>query len=547
MELEEQEQIERYRAIQQAKIENNEIYYAMEDEILSQFKSEPEIDLELEDNHPPESDNEVEIEIPNIKEELSYELELQLLEGDQFKSKTIDGVVEILTRQHHFAQSKWGELYIYKDGVYITGAAKSIKHAANAIRRYFNLRDKDEPEEFDIEVEEEETSKKTKKKKKPLIDFNSRTLNEIVEAIKLGPQFLLEKPNLEILNLKNGLLYVFDGEIISLEPHDPTYRTTVQLNTHYDPSAQCPTWDKLIKDVFPEGSENLAWLIIAWLMFPITSIKKSVLLYGLGNDGKSIFLKGIKDFLGKENWSGISLHNLDDKFQGYGLVNKLANIDTDLSAKDLVDSSNIKRITGGDTLRIEQKYGMPFDYEPFARCIFSCNTFPTSNDKSQALKNRFIIVPFLNSFKENAQLKYEIESKLSDPLELAGVLNKALKALPILLREEFDSCKQFVVKSREILESNDSLPQWLNDYTIEDKDQKIPVEELHEAYCKAEPLDRARKSRVVFGKAIKEFRPNIERKQVREGFKKPWFYVGIGLLTEQIHLEEGEEDTSTWQ
>ena len=40
-----------------------------------------------------------------------------------------------------------------------------------------------------------------------------------------------------IINLKNGLYNVLDS---SFKEHSPEYYSTVQLNTHYDPTAKCP-------------------------------------------------------------------------------------------------------------------------------------------------------------------------------------------------------------------------------------------------------------------------------------------------------------------
>lgn len=474
------------------------------DEARAENKQEPEHEQDFEVVEPPETPH--------------YEIVLNLVNGDAKTSKTVQGTANIIMRNNHFAQDKANNLYVYKDGIYISQAEQSIKLAVKEIDDFYGN------------------------------NFKSLKAKEVIEYIKCSPKRLLEAPDIDILNCRNGLLYFFNGTPIDFNPNwDERYRTTVQINAKYDKKAICPTWDKLVADTFPAGSEELAWEIIAWLMFPLTSIKKSILFYGHGNDGKSIFLKGIHTFLGDDNVSSISLHNLSSRFQSTGLLGKLANIDTDLSAKDLADSSMIKRITGGDTIRVEQKYGMAFDYKPFVRCVFSCNTIPRSQDKSKALASRFIIIPFLNNFKENPALKSQIERQLASEEELSGVLNKAIAAWPRVLSNAFASTLKFDLTSKEILKSNDPLGAWLEEYTIDSLEGSVNATDLHNAYMKAEPKDFERKSAIGFTKAMKELKPEVEKKQVREGSKRPYHFCGIKLLEEEVTLEEGEEDTTAWQ
>jgi putative DNA primase/helicase len=75
---------------------------------------------------------------------------------------------------------------------------------------------------------------------------------------------------------------------------------------------------------------------------------------------------------------------------------------------------------------------LEFEYLQFAKLLFSANQPPRSDDSTQGFFRRWIVVPFSRTFEEGARdtiPRAELDSKLADPVELSGVLNKALDAL----------------------------------------------------------------------------------------------------------------------
>lgn len=268
------------------------------------------------------------------------------------------GIIKILSdkicRDNHFAQDAGGKLYRFSDGTYKRRADQFVKGH--------------------VKVLCEEHGRTG--------EWSSRLGSEVVEYIRIDRPELWERPPLEILNVRNGLLRIADRKLL---PHSPNHLTPVQLPAEYDPKATCPAIDQFVKEVFPSDALDLAWEVPAWLMLPATSIQKAVLLSGEGGNGKSTWLAMVTAFLGGRNTAGVALHTLESNhFITPRLLGKLANVCPDLPSRDLSGTSVFKAITGGDTVYGEYKFGDSFEFVPFCRLVFSANHPPRSGDSSTA-------------------------------------------------------------------------------------------------------------------------------------------------------------------
>src|SRR5690606_38296347 len=103
---------------------------------------------------------------------------------------------------------------------------------------------------------------------------------------------------------------------------------------------------------------------------------------GEGSNGKSVFLGLIEAFLGAENVSNVSLHDLtSDRYASAELYGKMANIFADLRADKITDAGTFKVVVSGDRIRAQRKHQQPFTFKPYAKLIFSANQIPETSDK----------------------------------------------------------------------------------------------------------------------------------------------------------------------
>jgi len=440
--------------------------------------------------------------------ELKQELEIQLdYAKDSKRALKLYGILDIIRAQCFFAQDKGGALYYYKNGVYHKGGEKSLAIAYKQI--------------LDHLYEGE--------------GYTQHKMKEIISYFSIDAPLLLDRPKLDILNLQNGL---YDCTTGKLGPHDPTYRTTIQLPVTYDPQATCPEWSKFISEVFSAEDTHVAYEIIAWLMTPNTDSQKSIVLLGTGANGKSVFLNGISNFLGKSNICNIPLQKLADRFTTTQLIGKLANISPDLPNTKISSTSEFKSLTGGDTLIGEYKNGAIFSFQPFARCVFACNELPETPDNSDGFYRRLNVITFDRQFKDDPTEGKRLNTVLATSSELSGLLIQCLKVLPKVVKQGIS----ITAKMTEVIEThrkeNDPVSVWLDECTSEsrtDENDKvvdeyyIPSSELFQAYRQSGGGGQAAKSAMSFGRALKRYRATVEKKQKRIDGNVEWCYMGIRL------------------
>jgi P4 family phage/plasmid primase-like protien len=419
----------------------------------------------------------------------------------------------IKTQGDHYAQDAGGKLYVYRNGVYIP---EGIEH----VRR------------------------RTKKLVSPTSEWSTHLANETAEYLRADAALLWETPPCDVLNVSNGLLEV-EGR--ALNPHSPDFLTSIQLPVRYVPEATCPAWEKQIEETFPPDAvkAGVAFQIVAFLMIAYTALQKALLLLGGGGTGKSTFLTAIIYFLGRRNVASVPMQKLEsDRFAASRLVGKLANIFADLPSSHLESSAMFKSITGGDPIPAEYKFKDSFDFVPFARPVFSANQAPVSEDATDAFFQRWTVIPFNNVYRGTAQeiSRVDLDARLSTPSELSGVLNRALDALPAVLKNGVTVAPSMRAAFEEFWKNTDPLAIWLAQNTVDDPAAFVSCNRLITDYNAILAADsRPILTQKAFGTALRKLRPKVDTSQRRVGANsKVWCYIGIGLKVAKGYSEEDQ-------
>jgi putative DNA primase/helicase len=163
--------------------------------------------------------------------------------------------------------------------------------------------------------------------------WNRRLAQEVVEFILLDTPELDPTPSCSLVNLENGLLDIWTGELV---PHTPQHLSTIRIPICFNGEATCPHVEEFIEQMFPEDSLELAWEIIGDLLTPDRSIQKAICMVGEGGNGKGVFAELAVRFVGPNNVARFSLQRLEkDRFAAAGLYQKLANVCADLPSERL--------------------------------------------------------------------------------------------------------------------------------------------------------------------------------------------------------------------
>jgi P4 family phage/plasmid primase-like protien len=332
-----------------------------------------------------------------------------------------------------------------------------------------------------------------------------------------------------LIPLNNGIFDIKNGTVRDYPAEDHFF---TKLPIDYNPESKCPAITKFLEAIV--GLKDIRTLVefAGFALYREYFINKALMLLGEGANGKSTFIELVRRFLGKDNCSSVSLHQLnEDRFSRAYLYHKLGNFYADLSDKGLKSVEAFLTTTGRDTVTAAEKYKGPFDFMPYAKHIFSANKLPRSSVDTNAFFRRWMIVEFPHKFEANADRK--ILEKITTPEELSGFLNLALEALKRLLTEgRFTNDDATENIRKDYLRRSDSILAFAEDRLEVEAEHEIMKSILYREYteytrAKLKMMPLAQKD---FTSEIKRIRPVDEaRHRVGQDKKEVDYYIGVKL------------------
>jgi len=373
--------------------------------------------------------------------------------------------------------------------------------------------------------------------------FVNEVLNHVRWSTFDNQKILSSEPPPHLIPLANGVFDINKEKLIDYEPEFNFLESQI-IPVKYDPNAKCPNIEKFLSEVLFEQDIPVIKEYSGYCLYRRYILNKSLLLIGVGSNGKSVFLKLLKEFLGQKNVSARTIQELIyNRFAAASLYRKLANIFADIPSDALKTTSMFKALTGEDFISAEKKYGKePVEFTNYAKLIFSANQFPEAYDDTDAFYRRFIIIEFPNQFEGEKADPFLI-NKITTEQELSGFLNLALAGLKSLLARGRFSDGMSINKIREEYQKKASpVAFFTNEMIEEDSDSVIPVGDVYDAFvefCRVQKLVPC--SDKVFGKKFRlalKFPLQITRKEI-DGRKKRCF---VGIRIKETTKTGGEQD-----
>jgi putative DNA primase/helicase len=294
-----------------------------------------------------------------------------------------------------------------------------------------------------------------------------------------------EQPEGVVLaNLQNGTFEISPLGT-RLRPFEPADFLTYQLPFAYDPEAQAPLFRAYLDRVLPEKDRQtvLAEYLGYVFVHPSTlKLEKTLLLYGSGANGKSVFFEVVNALLGADNVSSYSLQSLTNE-HGYHrakLANKLVNYASEINGK--LEASIFKQLVSGEPVEARLPYGAPFILTHYAKLIFNVNELPKEVEQTHAFFRRFLIIPFdvtIPEAEQDRELPQKIISK-----ELSGVFNWVLEGLSrILAQKRFSDCEAARQASERYRKESDSVAMFMEDENnVASLTETVPLKEIYKQY-----------------------------------------------------------------
>lgn len=293
----------------------------------------------------------------------------------------------------------------------------------------------------------------------------------------------------------NGILHL---DTMEFEQMSPDQLETIQINVNYDPNAYSATADEFFNNVTcgDEATQQLLYEAIGYAMLKTVELAKSFMVTGHGRNGKSTFFDLITAILGEDNCAALAPNDLSNNFRSSSLVNKLASIAADVSAKPLAETDKLKNISAGDRIQVEKKFQDAYDERLFSTLFFACNKLPKTPDNSDGFYRRWVIIPFNADLTKIKNVEgFAFKNKLLNQESRDYVAYKAVQAIYNLFNttKEFTEPNSVVAMKEAYRINNSSVLSWFKETCVHNKTtpteeekqkgiRKIQLMELSEAY-----------------------------------------------------------------
>jgi putative DNA primase/helicase len=206
---------------------------------------------------------------------------------------------------------------------------------------------------------------------------------------------------------------------IDREPRREDHCTKIAGTYAADPGTPCPLWMKFL-DTVTGGDAGLIGFLKRYLGYCLTghvTEHSLVFLFGTGANGKSVFTSTVIGIFGDyaivapmEMFiaSNVERHPTEiAKLKGARLV-----VAQETQKGRRWDESKIKTLTGGDKLTGRFMRGDFFDFPPTHKFLISGNHKPSFRSVDEAIRRRFLLVPFTICIPEK-----ERDTKLAEKLK----------------------------------------------------------------------------------------------------------------------------------
>ena len=327
------------------------------------------------------------------------------------------------------------------------------------------------------------------------------------------------EPDNRYINFNNG---IYDIKTNKLLEHSPRYKFLQKLPINYNPQAKCPKILKFIKEVVKTDDLKVIQEMFGYSMHRSYKVSVAFLLFGTGRNGKGVMLKLLRSMLGEKNVCSRKLHEItNDVFAKADLYGKLANVCGEMENTTLKETGNLKELTGEDWVTAQRKYHGAFQYQNYAKLIFSTNDVPRTTDYSYGFLDRIRIVEFTKIFNaKDPKTDSSLFEHISTRSEMEGLVIWSLRGLKrILENSAISNAESLSEMGKSYEDAVGYVFQWLEEHTAYDSGgNAMTLEELYEPFndwCKKN--DKPQIPAPLFGKKIFAYAKNV-------GYQKARFY-----------------------
>ena len=315
-----------------------------------------------------------------------------------------------------------------------------------------------------------------------------------------------------LINFSKCLLRV-DARGMTTVPHTPSIYSTIQIPCRWTGKpSPTPVFDRYLHTL-TNGDKAVEQLLLEFIGACISNVKgwrmkKALFLVGAGDTGKSQLKSLVERLLGKENFIGIDLKEIEARF-GTGAIygTRLAG-SSDMSFLTVDELKTFKKITGGDSLFAEFKGQQGFQYTYNGLLWFCMNRLPKfGGDDGQWVYNRIMLVDCPNVIPLEKQDKELLDKMYA---ERDGIVFKAITALQTVITNgyRFSEPESVTAARQKYKDTNSTVVSFFEECMCLWPQGKIVrhcttgrIYKVYQAWC--------RENNNGFAKTAREFREDL--------------------------------------
>lgn len=318
--------------------------------------------------------------------------------------------------------------------------------------------------------------------------------------------------NEDLINFQNGLLRITESNA-TLVPHSPDILSTVQIPCSWvGRETATPVFDRYMHTL-TNGDKAIEQLLLEFIGVCISNIKgwrmkKALFLVGDGDTGKSQLKSLVERLLGKGNFIGIDLREIESRFGTGAIYNTRLAGSSDMSFLAVVEMKIFKKTIGGDSLFAEFKGQQAFEFTYNGLLWFCMNRLPKfGGDDGKWVYDRIMVVRCPNVIPKDKQ-----DKKLLDKMyaERDGIVFKAVKALQTVIANgyRFSEPDSVSLAREKYMAENNTVISFFEECMCGWPDGKINkhcttgrIFKVYQGWC--------RENNNGFAKTAKEFRETL--------------------------------------
>jgi putative DNA primase/helicase len=297
-----------------------------------------------------------------------------------------------------------------------------------------------------------------------------------------------------VLGVPNGVVDLDTGELRDGQPED---RITMCAGIDYEPTAECPRWERFVAEVLSplaeDGADDEVPELVAFVQslagYSLTAeanLDIVVFLMGVGSNGKTTLLSFFKEAAGEYAKELEATALKSTRFDRHSTevadleLSRLATCEE--IGDDKLNANRLKHLSGGGRVRARRMRENSFEFEPTWLIWLTTNGLPRTTDNSWAFWRRVLVLDFPHVFGKSDDPTLEDDLRRELPGILAWMVRgavefyanqKSLPEMPASVRAATQEYREDIDPLEGVFEAG---------VLVEDASATTTTADLHKAY-----------------------------------------------------------------